>query len=83
MCLNEGPGDGAIMLGYLDGLNINTRVLVRKSGRIRKVMMEAQVGGCGAISQGNRQPLGAGKARKPSPPGPPEGTRPSQATLDF
>lgn len=24
MCLNEGPGDGAMMLGYLDGLNIHT-----------------------------------------------------------
>lgn len=33
MCLNEEPGDGAIMLGYLDGLHINTRVLIRKSGR--------------------------------------------------
>lgn len=33
VCLNEGPGDGVIMLGYLDGLNINTRALIRKSGR--------------------------------------------------
>lgn len=71
---NEGPGDG------LSGWAQYRHREKVGDGRISKVTMGAQVGGRGATGQGDRQPLGAGKASSRNTARPGHGGLPASVT---